>query len=105
MPSHLLAMLVVRELVASQQAGRVGKETRSHGVALTGNGVRSRTRSADVPGHQSQIDDGLSRPDTLVTLIDTHRPPERNTSAQMDPLGESLDASRRDTGTGSYLFQ
>src|SRR5690606_15354005 len=77
----LLAMLGILKIMPAEQTGRVAKEPRAHRVALAGDRVGSRPRPADVAGHQSEIDETLCGPHALITLVDAHRPPERNAAA------------------------
>ena len=74
--------------MASQQIRRITEQARSHGIALSRDAVRSRSFAPNVAGDQSQIDDRLCRTDTLMTLIDAHRPPEGNAVTVVNCGGE-----------------
>src|SRR5262249_11311501 len=84
------AMLGVFEIVPAVEARDVRIDSRTHRVALTGNAVRPRAGPPDITGHQGKIDDGLRRASRLVTLIHTHRPPERDALARCNRRGDPI---------------
>ena len=85
------AMLGIGEVMSTDEARHVGVESRAHGVALTGDAVRTGAGPADVAGDQGEVDDGLGRAGRFVTLINAHRPPERHAFPAMDRRSEFLD--------------
>ena len=88
------SLIFIREITASEQAGGITEETGGHGVALSGNGVAAGTGLSDIPGHQSQIDNGLRCAHCLVALVDAHGPPERDSLAIVDEVYEFSDLLR-----------
>ena len=93
-----LSVLIVSEIVAAQQICRVAEKPRAHRVALPGDRVRTGPWPPNVAGHQREIDDRLSCPDSLVALVDSHRPPERNAFALVNQPRETLDLCRGEAG-------
>ncbi len=91
------AMFGVGKIVASQQIGRIAEQPRAHCVALTGNAIRPGARPSDIAGHQCEIDDRLSGADSLMTLVDPHRPPEGATFAEMNRLSHTVQLFRRES--------
>ena len=89
-------MLFVAEIVPTQQRGRVAKQPRTHRVALAGDRVRTRSRSTDISCDQGEINNRLSCPSSLVALIDSHRPPERNPLAFVNQASNFLLTVGRD---------
>ena len=96
-------MLGIGEIVSAQQVRGVAEQSRAHRVALAGDGVGAGARSTDVAGHQRQIDDRLGRAHPLVTLVDSHRPPERDAGAVVNRPRELLDRLRRNSRLGRRL--
>src|SRR5262249_10940827 len=74
--SDFLAMIGIGEVVPAEQVGCIAEQPRTHRIALAGDGVCTRAWSANVARQKGQIDNGLSRADTFVALVDAHRPPE-----------------------------
>ena len=87
---NLFSMFGIGEVMSAQQIARVAEEPRTHRVALTGYGIRTGTGSANIASHQGEVDNRLRRANALIALIDSHRPPEGNTLATVDGLGESV---------------
>ncbi len=106
-PQHTGNRVSVRgiaKVMPAQQVGRVAEQPRSHRVALAGDRVRSGTRTADAAGHQCEVDDCLSGPGALVTLVDSHRPPERDSLATGNQFGKRFDLRRLETRVASDAF-
>ena len=85
--SDFSAMISILEIVLPQQIGRVTEQPRAHRIALAGNRIGSRSGATDLACDQGQIDDGLRCADSLVTLIDTHGPPEADSLAFVNRSG------------------
>ena len=83
-----VAVRRIAEVVPAEEIRRVREQARTHRVALAGDGVRTGAGSADVSGHQREIDDGLGGASGFVALIHAHGPPEGDGFAFTDGLGE-----------------
>ena len=92
------ALRLVREVAAAEQAGGVGEEAGSHGIALSGDGVAAGAGLADVAGHEGQVHDSAGSRDCLVTLVDAHGPPEGHGLAGVDHFRQFHDAVFTDAG-------
>ena len=103
--SDLFAVVGIGKIPSRQQSRGVRKQPRAHGVTLTGDGVGAGTGAADVACHQGDVDDGLSRPDALVALVDAHGPPERDPAMVRDEVGQPVDFRSRDARGFFGFFQ
>ena len=74
--SEPFSLVFIPEISAAEEACRVGEQTGSHRVALTCDGIAPGSRLSDVACHQSKIHNTVRCPDSLISLIDAHRPPE-----------------------------
>ena len=74
--SEPFSLVFIPEISAAEEACRVGEQTGSHRVALACDGIAAGSRLSDVAGHQSKIHNAVRCPNSLISLIDAHRPPE-----------------------------
>src|ERR1700734_4202049 len=77
--------------MAGEHVCRIRVKPGAHCVTLACNRISARPDPPDITGHQREIDDRLSRARCRVTLVHTHRPPERNTVPAMDRRRKSLE--------------
>ena len=85
-----VTMRGVLKVTSAEQIGRVAKQSRAHRVALAGDRIGTRAGPTDVARDQGQINDRLCGANSLVALIDSHRPPKRHTLPCVDRFGESM---------------
>ena len=72
----LASMIFVGEVPSAKKVCRVAEESRSHGIALAGDGICAGPWPPHISRHQSNVDDRLCGANAFVALVDAHGPPE-----------------------------
>ena len=97
-------MLRVSKTTPAEQGGGIAEQARAHCVALAGDAIRSGARSADVRGHQREIDHSLRGARGFVSLVHAHRPPKRNGPAAGNGSHKSRESLARQTCRSANHF-
>ena len=98
-------MLGVGKVATAQQVRGVAEQPRAHRIALAGDRVGAGSRPADIAGEQCEIDDALGDARAFVTLVDSHRPPERDALRFADRAGDSAEDISSDTGLCGHALE